>query len=158
MTRSRRRPTFLTTNHHHNDVATPPTSPHCKMVVIMEKDFVLPPPPYLASEHRMSTQSLASSVYSQVSGTSAPRQRQRTQRPFSRLPSHLVLYIVHRMLPDASSLDSLGQRYTEEELSRRTTRTLYWMANSLRFVNRTFYIGESLSFGFMNFRLRYLCC
>ncbi|KLO18732.1 hypothetical protein SCHPADRAFT_866284 [Schizopora paradoxa] len=113
------------------------------MVVIIEKDFVMPPPPYLASEHRLSTQSLASSVYSQVSGTStsAPRQRQRSPKPFSKLPSHLVLYIVHRMLPDAYTLDSAGQRYTEEELSRRTTRTLYWMANSLRFVNRTFYMA-----------------
>jgi len=134
-------PLCSTTDHHHLDAATSFQS-QSKMVVIIEKDFILPPPPYLASEHRMSTQSLASSVYSQVSGTSASRQRQRSYRPFSRLPSHLVLYIVYKMLPDAYSVDGSGQRYSEEELSRRTTRTLYWMANSLRFVNRTFYMAS----------------
>jgi hypothetical protein len=99
------------------------------MVVVDEKTM-LPPPPAYTSVPR--TPVAAESLHPPP--FSAPFRKLAT---LSDLPSHLLLHVVHRTFPQAPD-----KSYNKLERQRKTLR---WLTTSLRLVNRTFYIGMSLS-------------
>ena len=87
----------------------------------------------------LSTQPLFSSERTTTSSSTPSKTR--IYKPFSALSGHLVLHVVYLILPDSSSLGISGKPLTEGERARKTTRTLFWMANNLRLVNRSLYLG-----------------
>ena len=95
------------------------------MVIIDEKQMLPPPPPY------SSTTGLEP-----ISPPPFPDQRRREPTTLVTLPSHILLYIVHQTLPQEDGA------YGGEGKVERQRKVLYWMTISLRFVNRSLYIGE----------------
>lgn len=90
------------------------------MVIVDEKAFMNPPPPYFAAPG------------SPAQG-SPPYPYHRQSPTFSALPSHLLLKIVYMAFPQMASVD---------ERIERQRKTLYWLSVHLRLVNRALYVGK----------------
>ena len=119
------------------------------MVVLLEKDTpVLPPPPpyYALNGGRNDPSSSSSSkLLSSPSRTSLLTTSTATAGPSTHrtpatvtLPSSILLHILYATLPNAAE----ARVYTQEELARRTTRVLYWVAASARRVSRAWYLAS----------------
>jgi hypothetical protein len=103
------------------------------MVVVDEKMFLPPPPPYSRPNARPNFSSFPQPLHPPpFSASSIPL------ATISDLPSHLLLHIVHRSFPQAPD-----KSYNKLERQRKT---LHWLTMSLRLVNRAFYIGELTCF------------
>lgn len=91
-------------------------------MVILDEKSMIPPPPYAA----------AGSV------APPPFPGSRSHQSLATLPSHLLLKIVYLMFPRTSGID--------ESRPERQRKTLYWLSQQLRLVNRSFYIGNRTSY------------
>lgn len=101
-------------------------------MVILDEKFMIPPPPYTTSG---------------LVGP-PPFPGGRSHQSLATLPSHLLLKIVYMMFPQTSGID--------ESRHERQRKTLYWLSHQLRLVNRSFYIGDHISYQADNQNLTYL--
>jgi hypothetical protein len=86
-------------------------------MVILDEKCMIPPPPYAA----------AGSV------APPPFPGSRSHQSLATLPSHLLLKVVYMTFPWSSGID--------ESRLERQRKTLYWLSQQLRLVNRSFYIA-----------------
>ncbi|KAF7328907.1 hypothetical protein MVEN_02520400 [Mycena venus] len=87
-------------------------------MIIDEKSMLQPPPPYVSANGN---------------GGPPPFPHCRPAMTLSTLPPHLLLQIVHMTFPQTPAFD--------EGKVERQRKTLYWLAVSLRLVNRALYIA-----------------
>lgn len=98
------------------------------MVIIDEKQMLPPPPPYAPN--------------GALSPPPFPGHKPHELVTLSTLPPHILLHVVHMLLPQQD-----GPLSGESKVERQR-KVLYWMTISLRLVSRSLYIGELLFFDF----------